>query len=120
MASPAPLSQTPPLPVCCFTDYNEEAVHRAGLLVQHLLAADAGAAEGDEEKASAMVAASAGTVEVGMNAFRQPAAVLAADHALPSASNGFALWLLPRGAGGRCGRGGEGMETDNGLTDSQF
>lgn len=75
--------------LCCFTDFNAEAVHRARQLCEHLLAACGGGASGD-----ACV-----ELETGLHPFRQPAAVLAADHALPSASNGFALWLTtgPRG-----------------------
>lgn len=75
--------------VCCFTDFNAEAVHRARQLCSHLLAA------GCASRGEASSGDSGGvSLEAGLHPFRKPAAVLAADHALPSASNGFALWLI--------------------------
>lgn len=94
--------------VCCFTDFNEEAMHRARQLCAHVLAG-CGAAAGTGPRGEQGSSGGSGSdgdggglcggvdVESRMNAFRRPAAVLAADHALPSAGNGFALWLLPRG-----------------------
>ncbi|KAL4444238.1 hypothetical protein ABPG75_011975 [Micractinium tetrahymenae] len=78
-------------PMCCFTDFNAEAVHRARQLCEHLLEAS-----GDGGRCSGSTKSSGIRLEAGMHAFRKPAAVLAADHALPSASNGFALWLTAR------------------------
>ena len=74
--------------VCCFTDFNAEAVHRARQLCVHLLAAG-----GDGTTAGGGCGGSGIRLESGLHPFRKPAAVLASDHALPSASNGFALWL---------------------------
>lgn len=124
--------------VCCFTDYNEEAVHRSRKLLDYLLASQvdgsgtggsggggSGAAVADSEAAPAGAArggtalcggsASGGgggqarctggpagrviAVEAGMHSWRKAAAVLASDHALPSASNGFALWLTRQDSG---------------------
>lgn len=77
------------LRVCCFTDFNEEAIHRGRQLIDYLLGSSGGSTGGTSRgSGSGRVA-----VEVGLNPFRKPAAVLAADNALPAASNGFALWL---------------------------
>ena len=86
--------------VCCFTDYNEEAVWRARQLLDFLLASQAGPglpAAGSSGGGSGAAGSDPGgggvAVETGLHPWRKPAAVLAADHALPSAGNGFALWL---------------------------
>jgi hypothetical protein len=104
--------------LCCFTDFNEEAVHRARQLCAHVLAGcggvgdpDGGGSRGTEQQqaeglgsssgdppgscsAGVAAASSALVLKSGMNPFRRPAAVLSADHALPSAGNAFTLWLL--------------------------
>ncbi|PRW50948.1 zinc finger MYND domain-containing 15-like [Chlorella sorokiniana] len=92
--------------VCCFTDYNSEAVHRSRQLLDYLLASQAATSSGSGGAGSRGVgpdgrsaqpgsgcAAGGLVVQEGLNPFRKPAAVLATDNALPAASNGFALWL---------------------------
>ena len=84
--------------VCCFTDYNSEAVHRSQQLLDYLLASQGAACGGSSGAGSGAqpggsLAAGSLVVQDGLNPFRKPAAVLASDNALPSASNGFALWL---------------------------
>ncbi len=85
--------------VCCFTDFNSEAVHRSRQLLDYLLASQAAggssAGEGDGGGGSIQPGNGGLVVQEELNPFRKPAAVLASDNALPSASNGFALWLEP-------------------------
>lgn len=84
--------------VCCFTDYSSEAVHRSQQLLDYLLASQGAACGGSSGAGSGVqpggsFAAGSLVVQDGLNPFRKPAAMLASDNALPSASNGFALWL---------------------------
>lgn len=81
--------------VCCFTDFNSEAVHRSRQLLDYLLAGGAaiGSSGGSGSRGGGSGVAGSIVVQEGLNPFRKPAAVLASDNALPSASNGFALWL---------------------------
>jgi hypothetical protein len=88
---PAGSSSTDGPLICCFTDYNEEALHRAQQLLAYLLAGG-GISEAPDSDGNSGTGSSI-AVATGLNPFRKPAAVLAADNALPAASNGFALWF---------------------------
>lgn len=85
------------LGVCCFTDYNEEAIFRGQQLLEHLLSggpvAPGSCGARDSGGTSGGGGGSGIEVSACMHPFRKPAAVLASDHALPSSSNSFALWL---------------------------
>ena len=64
-----------------FTDFNEEAVHRAHEMCAAVLDGFVGCG-----------------VTVGLNPFRHPVAVQPRDNRLPTASNAFALTLTYEGA----------------------
>lgn len=83
--------------VCCFADFNSEAVHRSRQLLDYLTAGGA-VSGGSGSSSSGSRGGGSGVaggivVQEGLNPFRKPAAVLASDNALPSSSNGFPLWL---------------------------
>lgn len=108
----AGMRSAPSAPAAClFTDYNEEALHRARELACAVLSGAlsggpllcAEAQEGENLAARAPAPARAIALgEVAMNPFRKLLLLRPTDNALPTCSNAFELWLHADGQARHC------------------